>query len=210
MQTSAEQGSIFTVEKKWTFFLLCIASLVLLYIKKSFIENETAAFEFLQDRPEGMILQLVSLAQLLTIPLVYAWKFLLIAFVLWVGSFMFGYRITYSQCFSVVIVAEYVFLIPELMKIIWFLAVDTDPNLNDVRAFYPLSAMHFADYYEIDRKFVYPLKALNLFEIVYWVALVQGIHYFTRRPIKAAWVIVASSYVPVFLLWLWFYIVVYK
>jgi hypothetical protein len=179
-------------------------------VKKAFIENETAAFEFLQDRPEGMVLQVVSLVQFITIPFIYLWKFLLIAFVLWVGCFMFGYRITYNDCFSVAIISEFVFIIPEFLKIVWFLFIQTDPNLNDIHAFYPFSLMQFADYYELERKYVYPLKALNLFEILYWICLVTGIQHFAGKRKRMAWVIVFSSYVPVFLLWLVFYIIVYK
>ncbi len=210
MQTHAESSSLFATEKKTAFLLLCLASFLLLYMKKAFIENETAAFEFLQDRPEGGLLQLISAIQFLSIPLVYLWKFTVIAFLLWVGSFLFGYRITYSQCYGLAIVSEFIFLVPELLKIVWFLFIRTDPNLHDIRAFYPFSLMHFFDYYDIGKQYVYPLKALNLFEVVYWVSLTNGIHYYARKEKKIAWIIVFSSYVPDFLLWLLFYIVVYK
>src|SRR4029077_2265894 len=75
MQTDIESRSLFAAGKKTAFLLLCVASFLLLYIKKEFIENETAAFEFLQDRPEGGILQLISAIQLFSIPLIYLWKF---------------------------------------------------------------------------------------------------------------------------------------
>ena len=90
------------------------------------------------------------------------------------------------------------------------LAPETDPNLHDIRAFYPLSLMHFFDYQEIGKQYVYPLKALNLFEVVYWVSLANGIHFYAHKEKKIAWIIVLSSYVLIFLLWLIFYVVVYK
>jgi hypothetical protein len=209
MQTPLETKSLFAAEKRVTFLLLCLATFLLLYVKKTFIENETAAFEFLEDRPEGGILQLISAIQFLSIPLVYLWKFTVISFVIWVGCFMFGYRITYSQCWGVTIVAEYIFLIPEFLKIIWFLFVQTDPNLYDIRAFYPFSLMHFFDYYSIDKRYVYPLKALNIFEGIYWFLLASGIHFYARKKMKISWTIILSSYVLIFILWLIFYIVVY-
>ncbi|MGE0770981.1 MAG: hypothetical protein AB7K37_04655 [Cyclobacteriaceae bacterium] len=210
MQTSLESKSLFAAEKRLTFILLCVATFFLLYVKKVFIENETAAFEFLEDRPEGGILQLISALQFLTIPVIYLWKFTVIAFVIWVGCFMFGYRVTYGQCWGVAIVSEFIFIVPELIKIGWFLFFETDPSFNDVRAFYPLSLMNFADYYEIDKQYVYPLKALNVFEIIYWVLLVQGVHFFARKQKRVAWFIVLSSYVLIFLGWLVFYMIVYK
>src|SRR5271154_6348642 len=123
MQTSIETKSLFAAEKRITFLLLCLATFLLLYVKKTFIENETAAFEFLEDRPEGGILQLISAIQFFSIPFIYLWKFTVIAFVIWVGSFMFGYRVTYGQCWGIAIVSEFIFLVPEFLKIIWFLFI---------------------------------------------------------------------------------------
>jgi len=210
MQTTNETKSIFATDKKLLFVLLCVSTLLLLYIKKSFIENETAAFEFLQDRPEGMVLQVISTLQFISIPLVYLWKFTVIAFVIWVGCFMYGYRVTYTQCWGVVIGAEFIFMIPEILKILYFFIIETDPSYWDIGSFYPLSLMHFFDYYSIDKRWAYPLRAINLFEIAYWFALVSGIHHYARKEKRNVWFIVISSYILLFFLWLVFYVIVYK
>ena len=196
-----------------TVVVLCLISFLLLYVKKAFIENETAAFEFLQDRPEGAIMQMISAVQFVSIPFIYLWKFTVIGFVLWVGCFLFGYRITFSQCWSVALTAEFVFIIPELLKIGWFLFVRTDPTLPEIRAFYPFSLMKFVDYVTLDKKFAYPLRALSVFEVLYVLILVKGVNSFSLRAHKqsrATWWIVSCSYILVFLLWLVFYMVVYK
>lgn len=205
-----ETKSLFAADKRLLFILLCLCTLALLFIKISFIENETAAFEFLQDRPEGTVLRIINGVKYLSIPFVYLWKFTVIAFVIWVGCFMYGYRVTYKQCWGVVIAAEFIFLVPEVLKILWFLVVETDPNLNQISAFYPLSLMHFFDYYSIDRRWAYPLRALNLFEVAYWFLLVEGIHHYARKEKKIVWLIVACSYILLFFLWLGFYVIVYK
>lgn len=205
-----ETKSFFAADKRLLFVLLCLVTFLLLYVKITLIENETAAFEFLQDRPEGMILKAISTIKFLSIPLVYIWKFTVIAFVIWVGCFMFGYRVTYSQCWGVVIVAEYIFLIPEILKILWFMFVETDPTYNDIGGFYPLSLMHFVDYEALDKRWAYPFRALNIFELIYWVLLVEGIHHYAKKDKKYVWIIVACSYVFIFFLWLAFYAIVYK
>lgn len=205
-----ETKSLFGADKRLLFVLLCLASLLLLFIKISFIENETAAFEFLQDRPEGTILSLINSLKYLSIPFIYLWKFTVIAFVIWIGCFMFGYKVTYKQCWGVVIGAEFIFLIPEVLKIIWFMAVVTDPDYHDIRAFYPFSLMHFADYETLNKRYAYPLRAINLFEIVYWALLVSGIHYYAKKEKKYVWIIVSCSYILLFVLWLIFYVIVYK
>lgn len=206
----SETKSFFAADKKLLFLLLCLFTFLLLYIKIVFIENETAAFEFLQDRPEGTVLKLINALKFFTIPFVYLWKFTVIAFVIWVGCFMFGYRVTYTQCWGVVIGAEYIFLIPEVAKILWFMLVFTDPTYHDIRGFYPLSLMHFFDYYAIDKRWAYPLRALNVFEVTYWFLLVEGIHHYARKDKKYVWIIVACSYILLFFLWLLFYVIVYK
>lgn len=210
METSAQAKSLFSADKKLTFALLCVITFLLLFVKISFIENETAAFEFLADRPEGGLLSLLAALKFLSVPIIYLWKFTVIAFVIWVGCFMYGYRVTYAQCWGLVVVSEYVFLVPEVVKILWYFLVETDPSIYDVRGFYPLSLMNLFDYSDIDPRYAYPLRALNVFELVYWITLVNGVHFFARKEKMQSWIIVLSSYVLIFFLWLWFYTIIYK
>ncbi len=210
METSTDSNSLFETDKRLAFLLLCLITFLLLFIKKSFIESETAVFEFLQDRPEGSFLNILSTVQYLTIPLVYLWKFTIISFVIWVGCFMFGYKVTYSNCWSIVLVSEFIFVIPELIKIGWFTIVETDPTYNTILNFYPIALINLFDVELLEKRFVYPLKALNLFEIFYWLILTYGVHTFAKKKIKIASFIVASSYVFLFLLWLIFYVIVYN
>jgi hypothetical protein len=205
-----ETNSFFGADKRLLFLLLCLITFLLLYLKINFIEEGTAAFEFLQDRPEGAVLRAISTLKFISIPFVYLWKFTVIAFVIWVGCFMFGYRVTYTQCWGVVIGAEYIFIIPELLKILWFFLFQTDPTYDDIRAFYPFSLIHFVNYEAMDRRWAYPLRALNIFEVVYWFLLVAGIHHFARKDKKYVWIIVACSYILIFFMWLGFYAMVYK
>ncbi|MFZ1808160.1 MAG: hypothetical protein WAU36_13100 [Cyclobacteriaceae bacterium] len=210
METTEESNSLYETDKRLAFLLLCLLTFLLLFTKKSFIESETAVFEFLQDRPEGSFLQIFTAVQYLTIPLVYLWKFTIISFVIWVGCFMFGYKVTYSNCWSIVLISEFIFIIPEFIKIIWFMFIDTDPDYNTVLKFYPLAAINLFDVEQLQKRFVYPLKALNLFEVVYWIVLVYGVQAFAKKKKTTAIYIVASSYVFLFLLWLVFYSIVYN
>jgi hypothetical protein len=66
------------------------------------------------------------------------------------------------------------------------------------------------DYTEIDKRYAYPLRSLSVFEIFYVLILVNGVHYYARRDKKSAWWIVSSSYILIFILWLIFYMIVYK
>lgn len=202
-------NNLYETNKILTFLLICFTATALFLVKKETIEYETATFEFLQDRPEGAILKLISMLQLAGISIVFLWKFLITAFVLWVGCFLFGYRVTFSQCWSVVMAAEFVFFIPSLIEIIWFLFIKTDPSLYEVRSFYPLSLASLADL-TIDGRYAYPLRAINLFEVFYIFILTAGIRHFARGKRKAMWQIITFSYLLLFILWLCFYMIVYR
>jgi hypothetical protein len=210
MQTSLTSNSLFSADKKLTFLLLVLSTYLVLYLKVFFVEAETAAFEFLADRPEGTVLKALAAVRFLSVPLIYLWKFTVIGFVIWVGAFMWGYRVTFSQCWGIAIVSEFVFLAPELIKVFWFLFVDTDPSYKVVGGFYPLSLMSLFNYEDIDPRYAYPLRALNVFELIYWYLLIEGIHFFARKEKNVAALIVITSYVLMFFFWLWFYTVVYK
>lgn len=200
----------FEIDKRLYFVFLCLITFLVLLIKKNFVENETAAFEVLESRGQMGVLNLINAFQYLTIPFFYLWKFTLTGFILWLGSFAFGYKISFRKCWQITMIAETLFLIPEMLKIIYFMYVFTDPNLFEIRAFYPFSLMNLVDYEEVASKWHYPLKALNIFEIIYWAILMYGIHFAVKKKREVAVLIVLFSYVPVFLLWLWFYVSVYK
>lgn len=205
-----ETKSIFSADKRLLFLLLCLLTLLFTYTRQVLIDNETAAFEFLQDRPEGFVLRVLNALELVGIPIIYAWKFTVIGFVIWVGCFLYGYRVTYAQCWGIAIGAEFIFLLADILKIVWFVVVVPDPTLAQVNAFYPFSMISFVDYYYIDKRYAYPLRALNLFEVFYWFALVTRIHSVARKDKKVVWWIVSSSYILIFFLWLVFYMIVYK
>lgn len=205
-----ESKGIYDANSIGLFIMLCVATLVLLVVKKTFIENATTAFEILDERGEMGVFHAINTLQYLTIPVVYLWKFTFISFIIWVGAFMFGYRITYTQVWKVAVISETIFLIPEFLKICWFMFIQTDPTIFDIREFYPLSMISLVDTSELADKFFYPLKSLNIFEIIYWFTLVAGIHTMAGKKKSIAYAIVFSSYVLFFFLWLGFYILVYK
>ena len=202
-------NSLLDFNKKTYFIFLCIITLLLLFIKKEFIESEIAAFEILQQKGEMGIFYVINALQYIGIPIVYLYKFTITAFVLWIGCFMFGYKITFTQLWGVVLVCETVFFIPEVLKIAYFFFFVGDPDFFDLSAFYPFSLLQLFDYTQLPPNWIYPLKALNIFEVLYWFLLVYAIHYTAGKRLNIAYYIVFSSYTLFFLLWLGFYGIVY-
>ncbi len=199
-----------TVNKWLLFILLCTATFLLLMVKKSFLESGTAAFEVLEMQGEAGILKLISALQFATIPVVYFWKFMIISFLLWVGCFLFGYNISYSRCFQAALVAEFIFLVPETLKIFHFLFLPSDFTLYEINIYYPFSAVLLVDARATDPRWIYPLKAINLFEIIYWVVLGYLMQQTLGRSKWIAVALVGLFYVLPFLGWLLYYSAVYK
>jgi hypothetical protein len=192
------------------FIVVCILYYATTLLKRVFIIDEIAAFEILQERGEMWIFDLFYGFQYLSIPVFLAWKFTVTAFLLWVGCFGFGYRIHFQDLWRWVMFCEVIFVFPEFLKIIWFLFYPGDPSYQDVVAFYPLSLMNLVDYQQVADQWHYPLKALNIFEPVYWLALTIGIFYLSKKKWHISRLIVGLSYVFFFLAWLGYYILVYK
>lgn len=202
--------SLLDYDKKAYFLFLCIFTFLLLYIKKEFIESNIAAFEVLEAKGEMGMFHMISTLQYIGIPIVYLFKFTITAFVIWVGCFMFGYKLTYSQLWGIAAVCETIFLVPEFLKISYFFFFIGDPDYFDLRAFSPFSLLQLFDYNTISDRWIYPLKAISLFEVIYWFLLVQAIRMMSNKKLKISYYIVFSSYVLFFLLWLVFYLIVYK
>ncbi len=210
MTQDPSSSGIYDINKWGWFLLLCIATLLLLIVKKTFVEYETMAFEILEERGRMGLFHLISTLQYASIPVVYVYKFTIVAFVLWVGCFMFGYKVTYTNAWHVAAVSEGIFLVAELMKISWFMLFESNATIFDIRAFYPLSVMNLFDRHTLDPRWIYPLKSINLFEIIYWFALVHGINHMARKKRSTAFLIVFLSYVLFFFLWLGYYLLIYK
>jgi hypothetical protein len=192
------------------YLALSIITFMVLFAKKSLVENETIAFQILQEDGRFGIFQILNTLQFLAIPIIYLYKVTIIAFVLWVGAFMFGYKINYRQMWHVALVSETVFLLPELAKILWFILVDHQPELTEIKYFYPLSLMNFFSPASVADNWIYPLKSLNLFELLYWFVLVEAIHGTAKKKWNYSFAIVFSTYVLGFLIWVIYYTQVYK
>ena len=161
-----------SIDKRLFFILLCLITFLLLFIKKNFIESQIAAFEILEQRGEMGFYHLINALQYFSIPIVYLYKFTIIAFILWIGCFLFGYKVFYSEIWHLAMLGECIFFLAEIIKIGWFLFIQTDPDIWEVRAFYPLSLINLTDFRQVSDAWHYPLKVLNIFEVMYWIFLI--------------------------------------
>lgn len=110
----------------------------------------------------------------------------------------------FKPFFRVAIQAELVLLLPSLLKLLWFLFVQTDYSLQDLQFFYPLSLLNLFDAKAMSPYLLYPLQLANLFEVAYWFALAYGVSQLIEIPMPKAFGVVATSYGSGLLVWVVF------
>lgn len=191
------------------YLLIVLVYIALLYVKRVFIIDSIAAFEVLNERGDIWVFDIIYSIQYVSVPIFLAWKWTWTTLTLWIGCFMFGYRLHFNQLWKMVMLAELVFFLPEIAKVLWYTVFYNDPDYHDYMAFYPFSLINLVDYTQIAPKYIYPLKSLNLFELLYWPVLAFGIYFLSGKKLRISTYVVLSTYVLFFLVWLGFYVVVY-
>ncbi len=104
-------------------------------------------------------------------PVIYLLKFFLIVICLSACAFLLRIEISLKSLFKTVLLAEFIFLMPPLVKLFWFSLVDQNYTLDDLQFFSPLSSINFFDRTALYPWIIYPLSLINLFEVAYIFAL---------------------------------------
>lgn len=136
------------------------------------------------------------------IPVVLALKFSLITLCLMIGFLLYDLEISFKKIFSAVLLAELVFVIPPIIKLLWFSFIHTDFTFNDIIWFYPLALSNFFNLFETARWLQYPLQVFNLFEVFYWFWLAYCLSVILKLSFKKMVKVILTSYLPFLLLWI--------
>ncbi|AQG78100.1 hypothetical protein AWR27_01275 [Spirosoma montaniterrae] len=134
-------------------------------------------------------------------PILLLMKFSFFAACLSLGLYFASNRFAFKPFWNFLVQAELIFLLPILIKLLWFLFVQTDYDLDDLTQFYPLSALNLFDADTLPRYWHYPLATLNLFEVAYWFLLAYGVNEVTDLSFWRAFGLVMSSYGLGLLVW---------
>ncbi len=137
----------------------------------------------------------------LVVPILLLLKLSIIAAILDIGVFFFNKEIKYSKLFNIVVKAEYIFLLVIVVKTAWLYFFVKDFTFQEVQNFYPFSMLHLVGTAGIDSWYFYPLQALNLFELAYWVVLAYLLGKALPVKVEKAFEIVLSSYGVGFFIW---------
>lgn len=144
-------------------------------------------------------------------PIYALFRVLFFSFVIRLGVSLFtNISIEFKQIFTLVIIAELVFLIPDFIEVIWFLLLKTDYSMFDVKHFSFLSLYNLFDPQEIPDGYTYLLKLINIFEITYWIILIFGLKQITNKPTLKSFKVVAGSYGSILLIITLFKLIVFS
>ena len=190
------------------FIFLCLIAAGISWAFQFLLISETIYFntfstQLSYQRIENIILEAKKLSWInyVIIPIIYLIKLSVITTCLSLGFFFISDRFKFTVFFNVTVLAEIIFLLPVLIKLLWFLFIKTDYDLNDLTLFYPLSALNLVDAETIPRYWLAPLQTLNLFEVAYWFLLAYGVSGATDFSFKRSFGLVMSSYGVGLVLW---------
>jgi hypothetical protein len=140
----------------------------------------------------------------LILPIVYLLKIGLISSCTYVGLFLVcGNKVRLRDIFPAVIKADMIFLIPAIIKLVWF-TFNTDYTIEDIQYFMPGSLLNFFESSSVEKWLVYPLQAFNIFEVAFWFVLAYQLKEFFKNDFTASFQTVALSYGSSFVVWVVF------
>lgn len=117
---------------RYLFISITTFSLLIMYFTNQFLFSETIYYntfaeQLTIEKIEGIIEQSRKWVWIgyLLVPIIYYLKFLLVALVLQTGFFFFDRKVSFSIIFKAVMLAEIPFLIVPVIKLFWFLFIQT-------------------------------------------------------------------------------------
>lgn len=195
------------------FFNICFATILYLVVTKYFIIDEKLYFNFFADklsyeRIEKLIKdeEKWSWVGYVSIPIWILIKISFVASCLWLRGFLSEILFSFEKLIEITLIAEYISLAPLLIKLSWFLLIQTDYTLLDLQWFSPLSTLNLFERDSIQSYLTYPLHLLSIWEVGYWLLLAYGVGKLLRRPTADGLRFVALSYGPALVLWVLFVI----
>ena len=193
-----------------------LLTIILVLISTVFLVNHTIVNNDLLIQSMGDQIPIEQINSLLEAKSHYEWvnylllvgfaflKYLIIAGIIDAGLLLSSIDVKFSKILKLVIIAEFVFFIPIIIKILWFSFIVQSYDLKDLSFFSPLSVLNFFAVNSIGQAWVYPLSLINIFELTYIGVLAFGIKQLISTSFDNALKIIVSSYLPALFVWVLF------
>jgi hypothetical protein len=125
-----------------------------------------------------------------------------ISLILYTAIYLTDEQVQFKDIFKITILAEFIFLIPALIKTISFPIVFPNGTLSDWNRYYILSAISLVNTAPADWN--YALQTLNVFEVCYWFLLAFGIYKMSALDFDRSLRMVLVAYMPALFIWVAF------
>ena len=175
------------------FISLIFINLLLFYLESNFIRTDSKVFDFLaKDYPSSVVQNYMESQKkwwwvsYVTTPVLIGIKVLLVAFCLNFVKIISEKLedVQFRDILTVVLIAEFVFIIAGFYKFFNFYLIDTDYTLETLQTYYPLSLINYKEAISTEKWLAYPLQLLNVFELMYWGVLAWGIWQLVDKKIS--------------------------
>ncbi|MBB6372579.1 hypothetical protein [Chryseobacterium shigense] len=176
------------------FISIVLCYLLLIYLDTTYITTNSKIIDFLaKDYPSKAIQDYIESRQkwwwleYSITPILIGLKILLVAFCL---NFIKLFdlpgleKLKFSDLITLVLIAEFAFIIAGFYKFVNFYWIDTDYTVENLQTYYPISLLNMKEYISPEKWLAYPLQLVNLFEFVYWGILAWGIWELSEQKIS--------------------------
>jgi len=197
-------------DKRLYFLFLVSLFLLIRFLTNSLILDAIPDGDNLSASGDLMIFHIFNALNYLWTPFALLLKFTVIAFLFWLGAFMIGYKVPYKELWKFALVAEVIFIFPELIKLLIYLNPSADVTYLEIDEFRALSLLSVIGNSSVPDQYHYALATLNVFEILYGILWMYGFHMISRRSLGESAIVVLVSYFIPLAIWLCWYIMVYR
>ena len=168
----------------YIFLIVLFAHIFILYFTSYFLEINSKIIDFLaKDYPSSVVQNYIESQKkwwwvsYVTTPVLIGIKVLLVAFCLNFVKIISEKLedVKFRDILTVVLIAEFVFIIAGFYKFFNFYLIDTDYTLETLQTYYPLSLINYKEAISTEKWLAYPLQLVNVFELMYWGILAWGI-----------------------------------
>ena len=176
-----------------TVTIVFFLNFLLVYISKNGLDTQEKIFDFLaKDYPSSVVQNYMESQKkwwwvsYAVTPVLIGIKVLLVAFCLNFVKIISEKLedVKFRDILTVVLIAEFVFVIAGFYKFFNFYLIDTDYTLETLQTYYPLSLINYKEAISTEKWLAYPLQLLNVFELMYWGVLAWGIWQLVDKKIS--------------------------
>ena len=177
----------------YIFLIVLFAHIFILYFTSYFLEINSKIIDFLaKDYPSSVVQNYMESQKkwwwvsYVTTPVLIGIKVLLVAFCLNFVKIISEKLedVQFRDILTVVLIAEFVFIIAGFYKFFNFYLIDTDYTLETLQTYYPLSLINYKEAISTEKWLAYPLQLANVFELMYWGVLAWGIWQLADKKIS--------------------------